>query len=65
MEVTNKQMDREKKKRLIHYMYEDLEWLYTHNKNYTKEQYFRIGQLVEILNEIYSDEGIKAMHFFE
>lgn len=54
MEVTNK-MDKEMKKRLIHYMYEDLEWLYTHNKNYTKEQYFRIGNLIDTLNELYKD----------
>lgn len=35
---------------LVYYISSSIEWLITHNKNYTKEQYNRICDLKDILD---------------
>lgn len=37
---------------VLHYMRSLLDWLYTHNKNYTKEQYYKIEELKIILDNL-------------
>lgn len=44
---------KERKQQLTAKLYENLDWLYRHNKNYTKEQYYRISDLLDDLNELY------------
>lgn len=40
------------KAEVLHYVRSVIEYLYTHNKNYTKEQYFRIEDLKNIMDNI-------------
>ena len=41
---------------LYYYIYGILEYLISHNKNYTKEQYFKIQLLYDIFNAIEINE---------
>ena len=68
--LDKKVMQEESKKVLFNHMYTDLDWLLHHNKNYTKEQYFRIDTLLDTLNslkatadkekELYRDHTLKS-----
>lgn len=40
------------KAEVLHYVRAVIEYLYTHNKNYTKEQYYRIEDLKNIIDNI-------------
>ncbi len=40
------------KAEVLHYVRGVIEYLYTHNKNYTKEQYYRIEDLKNIIDNI-------------
>ena len=40
------------KAEILHYMRAVIEYLYTHNKNYTKEQYYRIEDLKNFIANI-------------
>lgn len=58
MKIDNKQlmertgMSFESESDVYYYIVNHLEWLLTHNKNYTKEQESRIDDLWEIMNAI-------------
>ena len=41
---------------LLSKLADKLEWLITHNKNYTKEQYYKILECLEILSEIIKEK---------
>ena len=38
------------KKEVLHYVSGAIDYLYTHNKNYTNEQYYRIEDLKNIID---------------
>jgi hypothetical protein len=40
------------KAEILHYVDSTINYLYTHNKNYTKEQYYRIEDLKHIIDNI-------------
>jgi hypothetical protein len=40
------------KAEILHYVDSAINYLYTHNKNYTKEQYYRIEDLKHIIDNI-------------
>ena len=40
------------KAEVLHYARAVIEYLYTHNKNYTKEQYYKIEDLKNIIDNI-------------
>lgn len=37
---------------ILHYMSDVIDYLYTHNKNYTKTQYYKIEDLKNIIDSI-------------
>ena len=37
---------------VLHYMNSLIDYLYAHNKNYTKQQYYKIEELKTIINNI-------------
>lgn len=49
-------MENELKNKNVHELLKDIEnityFLYTHNKNYTKEQYYEITNLIDYLEEL-------------
>lgn len=40
---------------VLHYMQSVIDYLYTHNKNYTKNQYYKIEDLKNIIDSITED----------